>query len=351
MPHLTEPLALISVLVTIYNVAEFLPKCLDSILAQTYTNLEIILVDDGSTDASGKICDAYAQKDPRIRVIHKPNGGVSAARNAGLDAATGEYIGFVDGDDWIAPQTYQTALERMTRHAVELVKWGHTRVLNGQVTPISSCYPSQVYRGKDKEALVCNIIKNNGINNTLWNCLFKKSVIDQYTIRTPLGLNQGEDLYFLVAYLLRVNSLFLDTALHFYNYRQNPTSLTKQYSPRYLAEIEKLLECFGALLNQLKAKDCYRAAFHFRVNKLIFYLLFVQVDFRFSKIPEKTRALKGFYDKWADLLKVCARQNKISWAKRLPVALFYKRRFTAALAVCYVLKTGFKGVHLLRRNR
>ncbi|MDR3314701.1 MAG: glycosyltransferase, partial [Oscillospiraceae bacterium] len=91
---------LISVIVPVYNVEPYLPKCLDSIVSQTYANLEIILVDDGSTDASGSICDAYAAKDERVRVIHQANGGVAAARNAGLDAAVGEYIQFVDSDDW-----------------------------------------------------------------------------------------------------------------------------------------------------------------------------------------------------------------------------------------------------------
>ena len=87
---------LLSVIIPVYNVEEYLAKCLDSILGQTYQNLEVILVNDGSKDGSGSICDAYAQKDSRIRVIHKENGGLSSARNAGMDAATGEYITFVD---------------------------------------------------------------------------------------------------------------------------------------------------------------------------------------------------------------------------------------------------------------
>ena len=98
---------LVSVIVAVYNIEEYLPRCVDSILAQTYRNLEIILVDDGSKDQSGSICDSYAEKDRRIKVIHKKNGGLSDARNAGMDAATGEYIGFVDGDDWIEPDMYR----------------------------------------------------------------------------------------------------------------------------------------------------------------------------------------------------------------------------------------------------
>ena len=98
---------LISVIVPVYNVEKFLVKCVDSILAQTYTNLEIIIVDDGSPDNCPAICDELAKKDSRIKVIHKENGGASSARNAGLDIAKGEYIGFVDGDDYIAKDMYE----------------------------------------------------------------------------------------------------------------------------------------------------------------------------------------------------------------------------------------------------
>ena len=92
---------LLSVIVPVYNVERYLARCIDSILQQSYRNLELILVDDGASDSSGAICDEYAQKDPRVNVIHKENGGLSSARNAGLDAAKGEFISFVDSDDWI----------------------------------------------------------------------------------------------------------------------------------------------------------------------------------------------------------------------------------------------------------
>lgn len=106
--------ALISVIVPVYNVAEYLPPCIESIAAQTHRNLEIILVDDGSTDPSGRICDDYSRRDSRIVVVHQPNGGLSAARNAGLRVARGEFIGFVDGDDYIHPQMYGVLLSALT---------------------------------------------------------------------------------------------------------------------------------------------------------------------------------------------------------------------------------------------
>ena len=101
----------LSVIVPVYNVETFLPACIDSILSQTFRDLELILIDDGSPDACGRICDKYAEKDTRVRVIHQENRGVSAARNAGLQIASGEYIGFVDPDDWITPEMYAMLLE------------------------------------------------------------------------------------------------------------------------------------------------------------------------------------------------------------------------------------------------
>lgn len=110
----------ISIIVPIYNVEEYLPKCIDSILAQTLTEFELILVDDGTPDNSGKICDEYAKKDNRIKVIHKENGGVSSARNIGVDAACGEYIGFVDPDDYIRNDMYEVLYELCVKSNSEI---------------------------------------------------------------------------------------------------------------------------------------------------------------------------------------------------------------------------------------
>ena len=112
---------LISVIVPVYNVEEYLPRCVDSLLSQTYEKLEIILVDDGTKDASDKICDAYAARDPRVKVIHKENGGLSSARNAGIDIASGEYLAFVDSDDWIEPDTYAHMLGIALKYGVKRV--------------------------------------------------------------------------------------------------------------------------------------------------------------------------------------------------------------------------------------
>ena len=122
----------ISVIVPVYNVEQYLPRCVESILAQTYENLEILLVDDGTKDNSGAICDAYARQDARVKAIHKKNGGLSSARNAGIDAATGEYLSFVDSDDWIEPDMYEKMMALMEKYGVRLVCAGMSAARPGR---------------------------------------------------------------------------------------------------------------------------------------------------------------------------------------------------------------------------
>ena len=128
---------LISVIVPIYNVEKYINRCIDSIIEQTYTNLEIILVDDGSTDNSGSICDEYAKKDNRIKVIHKENGGVSSARNVGLDTAIGQYITFVDSDDYIEKKYCEILLKTLKKQKADCVACGYNRIYKNKEEKMS----------------------------------------------------------------------------------------------------------------------------------------------------------------------------------------------------------------------
>ena len=123
----------ISVIVPVYNVEEYITKCLSSIANQTHTNLEIICVDDGSTDGSGLICDEFAKADARFVVVHKQNEGVAVARNVALELATGDYIGFVDSDDWIEPVMYETLLQCMQKDSVEIGCGNYNKVFGNRV--------------------------------------------------------------------------------------------------------------------------------------------------------------------------------------------------------------------------
>ena len=175
---------LLSVIVPVYNVEEYLGRCVDSILAQTYKHLEVILVDDGAKDSSGVICDSYAGKDSRIHVIHKENGGLSSARNAGLDVCCGEYIAFVDSDDWIEPDAYENMLRTALELDVKLVCGGRYDVSSRTGEKKEGLCPSKTERIPAEE-LVGRIFTWNQCDSSACDKLFHRSLLKNW--RFPLG--------------------------------------------------------------------------------------------------------------------------------------------------------------------
>lgn len=189
---------MISVIVPVYNVEKYLRKCLDSIINQTYNDWELILVDDGSKDASREICDEYSQNDSRIKVFHKPNGGVSSARNIGIENACGEWIAFVDADDWLDPQ-YLLSLVNVK--GAEMIVCGykvdediiHDITRDDFVIDTQNCDYSQNY-----------------FNETFffpWRRLYRRDIVQKYSIRFEEKLKLSEDTCFICEYLLYCNKI------------------------------------------------------------------------------------------------------------------------------------------------
>ena len=170
----------ISVIVPIYKVEPYLDCCVQSIVDQTYENLEIILVDDGSPDNCPAMCDDWAAKDSRIRVIHKENGGFSSARNAGLDAATGDYIQFVDSDDWILPDMTAALVSCAVKENADVVRCGYCENVDGDMQEI--CTNSQTYC-PEYNKLVIDIMNDGLISGAVWNKLYKHSVLNGMRFR------------------------------------------------------------------------------------------------------------------------------------------------------------------------
>ena len=140
---------LVSVVVPIFNIEAFLSECVESLIRQTYKNIEIILVNDGSTDNCGKICDEYSRIDARIQVIHKNNGGLISARKAGLEFSKGEYVAYVDGDDWVEPEMYGTLLRHAKESNADVVAAGHKENLSGRIEILKNQARPGIYSGKD----------------------------------------------------------------------------------------------------------------------------------------------------------------------------------------------------------
>lgn len=221
---------LYSIIIPVYNVEKYLHRCLDSVINQTYTKLEIILVNDGSKDNSGIICDKYAESDSRIRVIHQKNQGVSSARNAGLNIATGDYISFIDPDDYIELNMYEQLSLHLSEHAVDIVRFGALR--NGDVLnwlPFEGFYEGEDF---EKEILLPMIgsEKFGGmfILGVLWMHVFKRDLIEKHNIRFNKKLRRCEDRLFTISCMMfSSGELFLRDTL--YHYIINDESLSNKY--------------------------------------------------------------------------------------------------------------------------
>lgn len=209
---------MISVIVPVYKVEKYLDHCVQSIVNQTYKDLEIILVDDGSPDRCPAMCDEWARKDARIKVIHKENGGVSSARNVGLDNASGEYIGFVDSDDYLEPRMYESLFHDLSVNNSDISVCSSFLVTENAEVKTDRTFENQVLTQEEAVKLI-----SYRMNNSLWNKLFKKSVIDG--CRFDEGHTFGEDHLILLHILKNVHRVsFISDSLYYYVQRSNSTT-------------------------------------------------------------------------------------------------------------------------------
>ena len=179
---MSQEKALISLIIPVYKVEKYLEKCIQSVINQTYENLQIILVDDGSPDNCGKICDEYAKKDHRIEVIHKSNGGLSDARNKGLEIAKGEYIGFVDSDDYIEADMYEVLYNLLKQYNADVSICNFYTVSQGKISIKNADNGINEY---NRIEILKEILLDKNIQSYAWNKLYKKELFDE--IKYPIG--------------------------------------------------------------------------------------------------------------------------------------------------------------------
>ena len=239
---------IISIIVPIYNVEQFLLCCIDSILAQTFTDWELLLIDDGSPDRSGDICDEYAKKDTRIRVFHKENGGVSSARNLGLDNVQGEYVTFVDSDDWIDVNTLNVCFSQIEIYDLDILQFSYTR--NERKLGNVLDFESHVCTLKDyineKKLLLC-----------VWGTIFSVDVIKQNHIRFNDKMKLAEDQLFVLS-CMELSKRIMRIPNILYYYYDNPCSATNNersedliYSSFQCIEFKKQHPLFAFRLDDL----------------------------------------------------------------------------------------------------
>lgn len=224
----------ISVIVPIYKVEDYLDRCVETIVNQTYSNLEIILVDDGSPDNCPKMCDNWAQKDNRIKVIHKTNGGLSDARNAGLEIATGELIAFIDSDDWVSLHMFEDLLKAMDETNADVIECNYKYVYEGdEVADIS--YDEQSICAYNAEQALKELLSERKLKNVVWNKLYTKEIIGD--IRFEVG-KIHEDVFFTYQILGKAKCVAkLEEELYYYLQR-NDSIMGVQFSLKNLSSLE-----------------------------------------------------------------------------------------------------------------
>lgn len=235
----------VSIVIPVYNVEKYLKCCLDSIINQTLNEIEIICVNDGSTDSSGQILEEYAQKDNRIKIVNKENGGLSSARNEGLKYVTTEYVGFVDSDDWIEPETYEYALSKM-KDDIDIVCYGAKVAVDDGVDKNAKEIQDAIKYHKIKfvgEFKLNDDVIIKGSTCTSWNKLHRMSIIKEHNLVFPNGLLLEDNLFFYSYMLMSKKACYVNK--YFYNYRQRANSIMSEIcDKKSKLKINGLLVCY-----------------------------------------------------------------------------------------------------------
>ncbi len=250
---MTNPL--ISVIIPVYNVEKYIRQCLNSIIAQTYTNLEIILVDDGSTDNSGKICDEYAKKDNRIKVIHKQNEGLPSARNVALKVCSGQYVGFVDSDDHISSDMYEYLYNLITENNADIsmcnmfIEKNEQRIKSNIIDTLYKCVTQEEFFKFPCWRVV-------------WNKLYRSSLLRNFSFTS--GISYGEDTLFLFEVITHSDKMAIGNKQKYY-YRENSSSITHKFNKRNMQylDIEKRIMDYAKVNN---LPQLYKQALDARMN-------------------------------------------------------------------------------------
>lgn len=283
----------ITVIVPVYNVELYLRDCIDSIINQTYTNLEIILVNDGSTDTSLDICKEYASKNKNIKIINKENGGLSDARNAGLEKATGEYIMFVDSDDFLTPTSCELLYNSIKEHDVEFVSANFV-FTNEEGVPWQKPKFSENFQSRylDIDDYLYSFYL---INSIVWNKIFKKEFLDKNKLRFKVGL-LAEDAHFTTLVFLKAKkTYYLKDVV--YNYRQrknNKSNLSISYhcSEEYFKKVNESYKIIYENFKKYNQMNFYK----YYYAKSIAYILYKFVDSVLLTDKERINVLKEM--KW-----------------------------------------------------
>lgn len=267
---------LISIIVPVYNILEYLPRCVKSLMAQTYQNIEILLVDDGSTDGTGALCDELAREDARIKVFHKENGGSSSARNLGISQAKGEYLGFVDSDDFVEPDMYERLYEGIVKYEVPIAQIGRNEIdEQGNVLP-DICVPPENAVCIESKEFMQELLMHRGDCSFCTKLLHKDLLQD---MKFPEGV-LNEDFYLLIHLLPKIEKLLSlpEYAYHvFYRIGSNSRRIDKEDFSRVFADCVDNADVVTGIVKE-HYPDLQKVALRFGVFQRLEYLLHIPIS-------------------------------------------------------------------------
>ena len=336
---------MISFIVPVYNAAAFLDKCVESLRVQK-ASLEIILVDDGSTDESGAICDRYAAADPRIRAIHKPNGGLSSARNAGLDAASGEYVWFVDSDDWIEPDAAEITLRAADAAHSDVAVFGIVSdYLEDHISAPSPQTDTRVYRGSAEIPQAILSIDRQGLLPYCVNKLYRRSFLERVHARLPVVTGPVEDILFQLSFIHKAEVIAMVDRVFYHYVQMNGASLVRRYYDNLFEIMQDVNARRRALYRQLGLTD--EDARNVCAENCIHHLMHSIKNLYRRSMPE-VRALRR--PVWRQILRdpdirddVRRSRNRLTEARLLQIALWSR---SAVLADAFFAALMFARTHL-----
>lgn len=342
----------VSVIVPVYNVEKYLRRCVESILAQTFTDFELILVDDGSTDNCPEICDEYARKDNRVRVIHCVNGGVSAARNVALEIASGEFLTFCDSDDYLKPEWFDWLVSQMDQKNVDMVIGNFVSVDdNGQAEPNKCTYKTDLVTFASQSDRVNYIIQKllRGYSAwAVWARLFRTDIIKENCIRfcTTCG-NYAEDLEFVLDYMLYADSVYLGDYAGYCYYQRLGSMMSRSQNMIKLNEVNEVSYCFWNRFNQVISEDsCINEypIIHFQILCSQYRRLLYHDGI--GNLPEEIKKIEKqkWYKKETKRIFSCYKSLKKYFGKEITLRIFLlshycihrsRRLFTIESAILY----------------
>lgn len=282
----------ISVIVPVYNAEKYLAQCIDSILDQDFTDFELLLIDDGSKDQSRQICDAYARQDWRVRVFHKENGGVSSARNLGIDKAEGEYVAFIDSDDYVDTDY----LSILTSVNADMVITGYSSFGDGNC---SKCMEITDSLYSDQQiADILSPTLDKLLMRTPWDKLYKLKIIKDHSIYFNQRMRIAEDTVFVQTYLLYCKTIAFRNATSYYYRNSSDENSSLKYnlsSNEYLYTLNKIIKAYSAISQK----------FHFACIDYYKMITRYMLLLYWRRVASKGRTLKGYRDYKCTMQQIC----------------------------------------------